>query len=243
MAIFEKIFEKSVEYITEATIESIRENLNFPELNAIKKHIDSLPETLGTSLIELRKWAYSIPFIGTGSSTDTQKTSIPLSISTGLSYYSESGNAAFIREFDLLTNESNSLLIGHPGSGKTTTLKRLALKYFEEINNDTIKYNYAILIRLRTLTNNETLGTHFLDKLGIPYKTKVITHDDKDDERKFSINNISMESFLPRFLNRSKCLLLVDGIDELPYSIKDNVYKELEEVKPETFNGKNNFHN
>jgi predicted NACHT family NTPase len=206
------------------------------ELKKIKKN---LPELFELHLIELIKWSSNIPFIGLNKPKDVGESTIELSISSNISKYGTS-NEELIIEDDLLNTEENILLIGQPGAGKTTTMKRIVLKYF--IDPEKFHYDFPILIRLRDLETSSTISTKILDVFGINYRVETMKYEDKKllkngdfetqiKERTITyVGDIKLDVFIAKFLNKTNSLLVLDGLDEVPVEIQKSILKEIESI-------------
>jgi predicted NACHT family NTPase len=118
-------------------------------------------------------WSQHIEFIGIAD---------PVALSTiDLKYYFSyrdenpniAANSIDISETEIVFESKNILIEGAPGSGKTTTLKRLLGLYF--FSDSPIEaYNYPLLIRLRSVEGNYNLFTYICFLLGISVEEKII---------------------------------------------------------------------
>src|SRR5215210_3358227 len=67
----------------------------------------------------------------------------------------------------LLSPGLHSVLLGHPGAGKTTLVKMLCQKLIHEEPDVMDKFSFPLLVLLRDLRQDETLVDHLLELLGI----------------------------------------------------------------------------
>jgi GTPase SAR1 family protein len=128
---------------------------------------------IASLLIEIYNWSKGIEFIGLGEPIETS--------TVGLKYYFSlrddnpkiQANKQDISESDLIVLPGNFLIEGHPGTGKTTTLKRLLHNSF--FGTKRVKtYHYPLLVRLRLIKPNFNLFTHICYLLGISVQKKVV---------------------------------------------------------------------
>jgi hypothetical protein len=122
----------------------------------------------------LIKWCKQLEFIGLGGQLFNTDLSVDLK-------YSRSNKSGLKDSYDLkdynideiLQLQENVLIEGEPGTGKTTTLKRLLSEYYFTDNAKKSPYSLPILIRLRELSNGENLYLHLCKILGIKIERKI----------------------------------------------------------------------
>ena len=86
-----------------------------------------LERRLGQHLAWVAKWAAQIQFYGMSHPEQTEDSTIPLRMAAIPRRFRGHGvRSAELEEKTLLYGTANYLLIGDPGAGKTTTIKRLA---------------------------------------------------------------------------------------------------------------------
>ncbi|EOH4101629.1 NACHT domain-containing protein [Vibrio vulnificus] len=149
-----------------------------------------------------------------------------------------------ISDEEVLINDSDNILIlGDPGSGKTTALKRLALKMLEnspESEKDT--NNFPIFIRLRDLekssahpifnTLEKELNIHFSNKEFTKEIIEVFNGEEKlvritDQDKKNRANQMRCQLLMETIEALSPTIIL-DGFDEVNESIKEKVLIDID---------------
>ena len=150
---------------------------------------------------------------------------------------------AIVDESILLTEQENILILGDPGSGKTTSLKRLALKLLQEAPKSSDDTNvFPIFIRLRDLKpsmDNPVLGS-LESALNIKFSSKEflkeiieVTDGKKrvisvvDDAQKNEAHKMR-RSFLISILEELSPTIILDGLDEVNESVRSSVFKDIE---------------
>lgn len=169
-------------------------------------------------------------FIAKGGSFDAS-----YSLSTEKEYYKDRGRLKFLQTGfknqelsehilvkDLVNFNKSVVILGDPGAGKTTSLKRVALAFLtNEVKAN--KNKTPLLIRLRDMDQNEnSLSKEILGILGA--KVKYEDEFSKAYKEKFEMRLVT------QMLSNINCLLLLDGIDEITVSKRQNVIKQLREL-------------
>lgn len=151
---------------------------------------------------------------------DTGSSTVPLDI-RDLPRRFQSGTAAGaqLREVDLLTTAANFALLGDPGAGKTTTIKRLARQMLSEppaSEEDVWAFPVLVMCRERDW-DRWSLEDQLADLLHIPGTVPD-----------------SMESGVERrdltyaVLDEGPAILFVDGLDEMPGRARARLERDLE---------------
>lgn len=152
----------------------------------------------------------------------------------------------------ILENNSNIVILGQPGSGKTTSVKYIINSILRDPDFLSDVYSVPIVIRLRELNKSnsilndsqsggifEKISQIFGLKFDIKYiikkgtgvgkdKTPGINTTKEDDEK---LKKLINSRIIPRILDSQKILLILDGFDEIiDENIKQLVISELKEL-------------
>lgn len=140
---------------------------------------------------------------------------------------------------------SNLIILGQPGAGKTTSMKKIIQNYEFKLYNG--KYKFPFLIKLRELKDfNYSIVHYFFRKLDLNIESiktiEIITEEIIDGntvQRKIKRNeakdiNIvtqykTLFNILIDILNNNNILLILDGYDEIPTN-RETIIKEIKEL-------------
>lgn len=218
---------------------------------------ESIPNKLTSHLKFVANWSSRIEFMVHGEPRDTDTESIELSYhGTARRFRSTDENKDTKSEADLLNTQEHYLLLGDPGSGKTTTLKRVVRKILQdEPESDADTFQYPILIRLKEIvhyhdiyfTIAEVLGfetkevrkvriikkeVHVLDENG-DVKTneegEAYTQEINEEEIYYQseIGGLESSQYITNFLDETMAVVLIDGLDELDDQITNKVINDI----------------
>lgn len=235
MEVFLSISSTIIEKLTLSIIDLFKQRLS-KYIDGSSSGISDLYKKISEHLIEVSNWSERIQFYGMGRAKFTDSDTIKLSmLNTPRKFRSQTKRYKKYSEDSFLQNGENYLLFGDPGSGKTTTLKRLARTVLlsREVSEKDI-YQYPLLIRLRELTEHTSIHKHIAKIFGLSIKTEKveIVKDDKVYfEERTLINDEDIESGIPRILNETRPILLIDGLDEVPTkTFQERIEREIEKL-------------
>jgi len=165
--------------------------------------------------------------------TDDHTASLPIS-QNPRSFRSSNSPINVISEIDLLHSVDHQILLGDPGSGKTTTLKRLARALLHTASvSEHDSFQYPVVLRLRDLRNSSgDLTVEIAQLLGLPIDSKVNSTSDfsSANTASMTVRGKALDRTLYTFLNATQALLLLDGIDEIPNHLRNKIEGQLENL-------------
>lgn len=209
-----------------------------------KKTLNKVAELIANHQVKVYNFAHSIQFNGLGEPQQTNKHSISLSISRDIKQNPKNNirtKQNLLTENELLNDNKNYLLLGDPGAGKTTTMRRLVYK---SIYGKTPLQSFEripVLFRFIELEDGEDFFCKIANSIGIIYETKKDERVIRYEEDKFTgeqkqiieviykyyVGTVELKDFLPKFFNDSNIILFLDGIDEVKNSLKNKVWTSI----------------
>lgn len=179
-------------------------------------------------------WSASIQIFGMVKPKYTDSNTIPLRISTRPRKFFDLSSQKIedLNEIDLINQFGATIILGDPGSGKTTLIKRISRMLMQSDSESALSERLPLLILGRDITKSNDLMLAIrriikieevsfdprfykktLDeaKQSNTYESKF--QDLKDEWEKTASENT--ERAILYFLDKSNCCILIDGIDEI----------------------------
>jgi len=179
-------------------------------------------QRLALHMQEVGNWSKFTQVFGTSDPTETDNVTVRLRFSEGARRFASSEGTA-CAESDLLETKNHQLILGQPGAGKTTTLKRLVRRLlYAEPSSDADYYQYPIVIRLREIDPHIPLLITLASVLGIQ----------PDGEKQLgdpfaAVAKQPLEQFLATYLNDTHAVIMLDGFDEVVLSRRRDLHSEI----------------
>ena len=223
----------------------------FLETEKQKTKDDVTPSRLSTHLSYVANWSAQVQIFGFGRIQDTDLETIELAYQGSARKFRGKKNDKNLQtEVSILSSQNHVILVGDPGAGKTTSLKRLTrMVLLGDVPDDINPPSLPILIRLKEIESYtdiyqliaEVLGFQVVTKHRIVIeekKSKDINEEDKEVvviekvEKKIpypAIGETQIDVFLKTFLDETGVLLLLDGLDELRDEFLEPVRKGIQD--------------
>jgi predicted NACHT family NTPase len=199
----------------------------------------------------IHNWAKNIEFFDLTPPISTLNNTIRLDITFNLrKITNKEKRSNVIHEEGVFSSNDHYLIIGDPGSGKTTTLKRLIQLFIHSKD----EFDMPLLIRFRDINVADNLYIHICKLLGIEYETRkkqqTKTYKTRDrysnvveqtrviEYEEYYLLGEKLEQIIPELLSSRRFLILMDGLDEINGVISDSIIDEVIKLSMSISNSK-----
>jgi predicted NACHT family NTPase len=169
---------------------------------------NDIEKALSHHLLFIENWSSQIAHKDMPKYRNLDDVFIPMSFSH--QFDNRSGNS--FGENKIFNDKDHKIILGYPGSGKTTTIKRLCQYLLHESPRYSEFYNHPILVRFRDLKNDFSLIDYIVDIFGI--KIDFADENKLIENRRLYRSKIK-ERVVVEYLNQIPVLVCLDGLDEL----------------------------
>jgi DNA polymerase III delta prime subunit len=174
---------------------------------------------------QVSNWAQQVQFFGMSTPHSTDSQTIPLSFHTIPRKFGSKNDAKHKEtEEQILCSGGHILMLGDPGCGKTTSLKRLAWQVLtSEPRGETDTTQFPIVLRLRDMDLSKPLFPNLADQLGIPYDVRSTPQTVS-----YLCDGTELSYVLPKLIDPCHAMIMLDGLDEVPQELSQSLLKDVQ---------------
>lgn len=211
------LLEAALTKIGEKAIEITGDRLRLGDGGAISVRDSGFGKPLDEHLRVVANWASEISFRDLTGSKELRDSFVDLDLNIGI-HRSSISDIAPLRVSGLLDVKGNFVILGDPGAGKTTSLKRIALTAIERTAKGTSSAT-PLLIRLRDIPGEGSLAGSLLTLLGLVVEGLGPTDDPLSHQYRLQA--------AAYYLEKLDALILLDGIDEIDPGVRERLIQDL----------------
>lgn len=204
-----------------------------------KTNFSNIRKSIDFHKQEVKKWADFINF------KDSSKQKITTQVFVELDYYITPKRNQIkglgeektinLKEIFYETKDLHLVILGQPGAGKTTTMKKIALNVLESTENFA-EFSFPLVIRLRELNNTEQgnidpskyLIAYILNILGVKLEASLPSteHTNSFEYDEYFLNNLVIKA-TSILLDNLNVVIILDGLDELREELKEKITEQI----------------
>lgn len=193
--------------------------------NLTAKQIDT-DRAIDRHLHFTASWSLNIQMLGMSQPVPTLEHSVGMGFTNVPRRFLSMDEKKSFDEGHLLGSRDNILILGDPGAGKTTTLKRLVNRLlFTEPDRQDEHLDFPVLVVLREIADHVSVLEAICSALGVQR-----VPDKKYDPDKPNVEaelRSDFADFLESFFRHHSLLVLVDGLDEIAEDTRRRVESDL----------------
>ena len=193
------------------------------------RHGDALASDIEASIIEAFKWSSQYQLYGMARPASIDEATVELTLADEPRTFRVGGPVSTYTETSLLSNHDHYLILGDPGSGKTTTIKRLIRRFLEAPQEAGDDFQYPVLIRLRNLQPNDTVTSAIADYIGVRYEKRIRDLNGRKTIECY-VGGQKLEHIVNDFLNSTGGAVFLDGLDEVSFDRRHDVRSEIQSL-------------
>lgn len=196
-------------------------------IRAPKIDSDEIQRNIQVYIEHLNDWSKSIQAIGMSGNHHIDDASIKIGINSTPRKFSFAEHPQQLYDEDsILLTDNSVVVLGDPGSGKTTLIKRIVRNIsFSPPTHISNLYKAPIVVFGRDLSANHTILDDIYTSLGFDInQSSKSTRQNDEPEKKDRAN---LRYALRKSIHQKDFVILIDGIDEVSQDYRQKVFSDL----------------
>ena len=200
---------------------------------------DKVRDGIAAHAAKIDVWSGSIQVFGMAAPHEVEKATIGLNFSLVPRKFRSPGvDSSEVSESDIIQTGKSYIILGQPGAGKTTTMKRLVRELRSADSRDTV----VIVIRLIVIDERHgvsypllceiaaELGLDFTSQSGPGASDKINAPPGSTmaPGQRTQYEGIDVERIVPDLLQRLRPVVVLDGLDEVNSALRTAVERDIE---------------
>jgi len=229
-----EIFAIAAAAAAQALSKGIVEKVITPK-SAVEDVSARIQSAIGSHLTEVVNWSRHVHSLETSAPADTATSTIAIAFeSEPRRFRSKLRSAELTHEADILTSVEHTVILGNPGSGKTTAIKRMAQRLLlEPPESSEDGFQFPLVVRLRELDKGQTLSSAIAFAIGLDVQvtqTESVRRGVSIGGPELHVGREPLDRILPSALSALRPVILLDGLDEVSTENRLDISEEIEKL-------------
>ncbi len=223
----EQVLSPVIEKLVDTGFHAIRDFIGIDRRITLKSNAARMKRALADHRVIVESWASEIPSVSPGSSYPIDQAFVDLDLSFD-HLRGKMRRSQALRTSELATVSDHCVILGEPGAGKTTTLKRICRDRLQA--RAAASKSTPLIVRLRELQSTGRLVDALLEILGVDAER----HPERDPECETKPHEVQrrveslVNGIVCRTLDSIHAFVLIDGLDEVHPEILKSVVQDLQ---------------
>lgn len=204
--------------------------------------LEKVSSAIAGHITKVENWSATVQTFRMPEARWTDESTIPLTFSAIPRKFRTQGSELprTYEEGHFFDSKKNYVILGQPGSGKTTTVKRIARAIILAAPKSTQdESQMPILIRLNTFNRSHAtirpLMGEIATELGLEHSLSAGGRAEEEDQLpRRECEGKPIESVLPRVLDHLQATILLDGLDEVGLPLRNAVESDIKDLSLST---------
>ena len=206
----------------------------------IKFDSQFMTDALTKHIVHAEAWSATINMLGLSMPADIEKQSIALAISSQpRKFHAVRDPDATTDESHILESSSSIIILGDPGAGKTTAIKRSLRRLIVESQElGALNYEFPLLVFGRDLSNDSNLFEAIFNAIGFTISPGTAGINSKEFDDWLRNRPAHIRQAVTTALLNAPVIVFIDGIDEINPTWRSDFERDVEYLNNTMSRGK-----